>query len=183
MSKSITPPTSLSTLPEVVFGFSPTTAQRHAKIALQDALARVRLLKEIGTLTPEELDKLALTRRGSIRKWSEAQPDFLSWLLDEGDTKRRIKVAGQRAIERLEEMLDLPLGSGRDGDSIAPKDLLKAAELAAGLADMEPASRKEVVYKDASIEKIMEEMSEDEINEQLRVIAQQKGLMPPKGGE
>lgn len=92
-------------------------------------------------------------------------------------------MAGQKAIERLEEMLDLPLGSGRDGDSIAPKDLLKAAELAAGLADMEPASRKEVVYKDASIEKIMEEMSEDEINEQLRVIAQQKGLMSPKGGE
>ena len=180
MSKKQPPQTSLLTPQEAVFGFSPSMAQRHAKIALQDSLAKVRLLKELGTLTPEELDNLALTRKGSIRRWAESQPDFLSWLMDSGDTQRRIKVAGQKAIERLEEMLQLPLGSGRDGDTIAPKDLLKATELAAGLADMEPAARREVVYKDANIERIMEEMTEEQLNEQLRLHAQQKGLTDGK---
>ena len=169
MSKSITPRTSPSTLQEVAFGFSPTMAQRHAKIALMDSLAKMRLLKELSTLTPEELDRLALTRRGSMKKWATDNAAFLPWLLDAGDTSRRIRVAGQRAIERLEEMLEMPVGSGRDGDTIAPKDLLKATELATSLADMEPAARKEVVYKDESIQRVMEELTEEQVMEQLKL--------------
>lgn len=145
------------------------------------------VVEDVDHLNWDALDKMAGTRKGSIARWAKEDENFLSWLLDKDTTKRKLQATAQMAADRLGELMGMELGDGRVPGTISAKDLTKVVELAATLGDLFPATKRETIYKDANLEKIMEKTSQAELEEEMMKRAQKiKGrqeVLPDGNGD
>lgn len=146
-------------------------AQRHAKQLLKENLDKHMAVVSVEDMTIEEIEKLCGCRKNQLASWANNNPDFIYWLLDKGDVKRKMRVLGELALDRLEEVLGSEMGDGKFG-TVAPKDIIKAAEAVTALADMYPASRREVTYLDAEVR----DMPEEQLAIELAKVNKKLGL-------
>lgn len=146
------------------FHFKPTDTQNLAKASYHRRLAELSFMYSRETLSLAQTAALAGCSTAQIEEWN-LQNGWAAWFF-EADTAERLLMAHKElAVKTIIDLIHLPLGDGRDG-SIQPKDKLKAVELLARLADMEPNRRKEVTF----IDKDLGKMQADEVdNEMLKL--------------
>lgn len=134
--------------------FKPTYTQSVAKARVLQAVDERRGLVALESLTSEQLVKLTGQRK--VTEWLR-DPEFVQWFYDRDTFKTDVAALKDRAVERLQEVLDLPLGDPRDG-GVTPKDVMAAADMVAKLTGSYP-TRAKVVFADRDLN----DMSEDEV--------------------
>jgi hypothetical protein len=134
--------------------FKPTYTQSVAKAKVLQAVDERRGLVALESLTSEQLVKITGQRK--VTEWL-SNPEFVQWFYDRDTFKTEVAALRDKAVERLQEILDMPLGDPRDG-GITPKDAMAAADMVAKLTGAYP-TRAKVIFADRDLN----DMGEDEV--------------------
>lgn len=134
------------------FKYKPSSTQSIAKAGFHRRLSELSFMYSLETMSLEQIAKMANCSLAQIEEWGR-QPGWAAWFFEADTAERLIHANKELAIRAIINMLHLPIGDGKDG-SIQPKDQIKAAELLARLADLEPNKRKTVEFLDKDLGKM-----------------------------
>lgn len=153
----------MSNTPDLIrdFKFKPTPHQTLAKAGFHRRLSEMSFMYSLETMSLDKIAKMASCSLAQIEDWGR-QPGWAAWFFEADTAERLIHAHKELAIRSIINVLQMPIGDGKDG-SVQPKDLLKAAELLARLGDMEPNKRKEVTFLDKDLGKL----SNDEVDSEI----------------
>jgi len=143
------------------FKFKPTNHQALAKAGFHKRLAEMSFMYSLETMSLEQIARLASCSLAQLEDWGR-QPGWAAWFFEADTAERLIHANKELAIRSVINILQMPIGDGKDG-SVQPKDLLKAAELLSRLADLEPNRRKEVTFIDKDLGKMDNDTVDAEI--------------------
>lgn len=141
--------------------FKPTPLQGVVKARLQARLEERRGLVDAESLSLDDLEALAGSKR--VRLWAK-DPRFLAWLLDSDHFTHRARALKDVALGVLEEILTGPY----DPKLCSSKDKLRAADLILQVTGAYP-SKTSVRFLDRDLET----MEEAEVDRQLAAAKKQ----------
>lgn len=152
----------MSSTPDLIrdFKFKPTHHQTLAKAGFHRRLSEMSFMYSLETMSLDQIAKMASCSLAQIEDWGK-QAGWAAWFFEADTAERLIHAHKELAIRSIINVLQMPIGDGKDG-SVQPKDLLKAAELLARLGDLEPNKRKTVEFLDKDLGK----MTEDEVSQE-----------------
>lgn len=139
--------------------FTPTYQQEMAK-------ARLHKNMEGAFVKPYDLGMAAIATHAGctipqLEKWGQ-QEGWAAWFFETDTAEKHIVSLKEMAINQLRDILQLPLGDGKDG-SVTAKDKLKAVEIIIETADMLPNKRKTVEFLDRDLGKMDSDTVDAEI--------------------
>lgn len=126
--------------------FKPTYSQSLAKANVHRTVEDRKGVLTLESLTREQLVKFTRTKK--VLDWLE-DPEFVGWFFDADSTRQNLVAIKDTFVERLKELMDMPLGDPKEG-GLTPKELLQATDLLAKLTGSYP-SRAKVVFADKDL--------------------------------
>lgn len=142
----------LTMLPD---NYNPSHEQRMAKAAFHRRLDELSFMYDESNITKEQVATLAGISLAKLEKWSQIT-GWNNWMFNHDTTKVKIHALDEIAIDRLHEIMTSPIESGKYA-KVTTKDMIKAIELWATLADALPNKRKEVTFLDKELAKMTDE--------------------------
>lgn len=136
----------LTLLPD---NYNPTHEQRMAKAAFHRRLGELSFMYDESNITKEQVCSLAGITEHKLELWYK-MPGWNNWMFNHDTNKLKIHALDEIAIDRLHEILTSPIEAGKYA-KVTTKDMIKAIELWASLADAMPNKRKEITFLDKEL--------------------------------
>lgn len=151
--------------------FRPTQKMSMAKARLMKKIDGNPLISSADSLSQAKLETLSGIK--DLREWM-AKPGFSEWFLNGDYIENLLEADLELGMERLQEMLSLPLDGERGNPK--PGDITKAVELLLKYTGREPKKQTQVEYQDKEIGNMDEAGLDKIINKSLEAQKIQEDL-------